>query len=250
MEDHEAQAVAGEVTAQQLNILRVEIDRVFRSDDKLHPKKLYPVVKDSFKIDYATFLKQLCACVKVGKITGYKTGRGGTIYRDELQEQLQEKREAAHRQAPKKAFDPFTRQPSGFQEISKEDAEYLRGEPVPPVITIPVEIENPKIDTSKLAITRPPIVTQPDKPAAPKPTERIPLRAAGKLYNVPMTRNDIKTLLVHVLEAKEMEQPEPLRCVEYDGKKYDCDAKLFGRFIFFFFGGSLRIEGKKEGAQS
>jgi hypothetical protein len=243
MEDTEAQAVADQITAQQLNILRVEIDRAFRADDKLHPKKLYPVVKDTFKTDYATFLKQLCACVKVGKVIGYKTGRGGTIYRDELQEQLQEKREAAHRQAPKKAFDPFARKP--FEKVSKEDLEYLSGEPVPIQPTIPIKIEA-SVDTSKLAITKPP--AQPAQPAQPKP-ERIPLRAAGKLYNVPMTRNDIKTLLVHVLNAKEIEQPELSRCVEYDGKKYDCDAELFGRFVFFFFGGSLRVEGKKEGDQ-
>lgn len=44
-----------------------------------------------------------------------------------------------HVEHAKKSFNPFERQP--FVEVSKEDLEYLKGEPAPLQITIPIKIE-------------------------------------------------------------------------------------------------------------
>lgn len=44
-------------------------------------------------------------------------------------------------------FDPFARPSDSVYPVSEEDMEYLRGEPVPLKITIPVEIERDEQDS-------------------------------------------------------------------------------------------------------
>jgi hypothetical protein len=324
-------AQAPELTAQQVNLMRVEIDRAFRNANDVHLKTLYSSMKDGLRVDYGTFCKMLKQSLATHAIVGFKLGAHCKMYRDELQEDLQQKRETAHRQAPPapelpddaefqlqktppttkgveivqptKDYSPFERPADGFQRVSKSDLEYLRGEPAPLVVKVDVEIEEPKIDLSKLAIEPPTdeeeahalrIVKQPevsreqllvhlsrardntriaednvaawqkwaehvlqkkvdDKEArhtiegivaSRRGTQppRIPMRIAGKLYNTPISIVDIKTLLFNVLGAEETDDG----AVEFDNKRYDCDAELLARFIFYFFGGALRIEKPEE----
>jgi len=74
-----------------------------------------------------------------------------------------------------------------------------------------------------------------------KPPEvKIELIVDGEQYFVPMKSADIDTLLIRVLQTKESETGQ----VEFEDKKYECDYEVFRRFLFFFYGASLRIKGK------
>jgi hypothetical protein len=203
LKEKELRDIAQGVSTKQLNLLRVHIDSVFRKENKLHPSVLYARLKDLVDIEQDEFRKQLTACVKTKRIAGYRIGRGGTLYRDELQENLKKKKEEARRQAPP------------APKLPKDE---------------PIKFEPPSTKRSE---------TKPNPTYKGPEPEKIKVIVDGDEYAVPMKSSDIELLLTRVLKAKKNETGR----IEFDGKKYECDADLFGRFIFFFFGASLRIQG-------